>query len=92
MTDSPVPSSPAMTVQMYVAFFSNLFHGLGTYIGALKFSFKQKQLAALATPHMEIVAGMSQGLAALADILIVAGLTFSLQTSKNPRMRQCVPW
>ncbi|KAF7979660.1 hypothetical protein HWV62_41643 [Athelia sp. TMB] len=49
--------------------------------------FKQKRLAALATPHMEAVAGVSQGLAALADIIIVVALNLALSPSRNPKMK-----
>ncbi|KZP33578.1 hypothetical protein FIBSPDRAFT_924547 [Athelia psychrophila] len=49
--------------------------------------FKQKRLAALATPHMEAVAAVSQGLAALADIIIVVALNYALLPSRNPKMK-----
>jgi len=54
--------------------------------------FKQRWLTALGTPIMEIVAGISQGFAALADIMIVIALSYYLQPSRNPRMRPPEGW
>lgn len=53
-------------------------------------SFKHKRLAELATPHMTAIAGISQGFAALADIIIVVSMSFALQPSRNPKMRMQV--
>jgi hypothetical protein len=54
------------------------------------FRFKQKRLADLGTRDMEVVAGISQGFAALADIMIVGALSMVLHPSRNPRMKACV--
>jgi hypothetical protein len=54
------------------------------------FRFKQRRLADLGTPHMEVIAGISQGFAALTDIMIVGALSVALHPSRNPNMRSCV--
>jgi len=54
--------------------------------------FKQKRLADLGTPSMEVVAGISQGFASMADIMIVGALSIALQPSRNPRMRMPEGW
>lgn len=50
----------------------------------------QKRLADLGTPNMEVVAGISQGFATLADLMIIGSLTYALQPSRNPRIRMWV--
>jgi len=54
--------------------------------------FKQKRLADLGTPSMEVVAGISQGFASMADIMIVGALYVALQPSRNPRLRMPEGW
>ena len=54
------------------------------------FRFKQRRLADLGTPRMEVIAGISQGFAALTDIMIVGALSVALQPSRNPNMKLCV--
>lgn len=60
------------------------------YLSSL-FRFKQKRLADLGTTHMEVVAGISQGFAALADVIIVIALALALHPSRNPRLKPYVP-
>jgi hypothetical protein len=49
--------------------------------------FNQQRLTEAASFQMKVVAGVSQGCAALADIIIVVALCYALQPSRNPRMR-----
>jgi len=49
--------------------------------------FNQQYFHEAASFQMKVVAGISQGLAALADIIIVVTLCYALQPSRNPRIR-----
>ncbi|KZT19517.1 hypothetical protein NEOLEDRAFT_1172997 [Neolentinus lepideus HHB14362 ss-1] len=49
--------------------------------------FKQKRLSQLATPHMKIVAAMSQGLATLVDFLITGSLLWFMSPKRNDMMK-----
>jgi len=49
--------------------------------------FHQQRLIVAASLPMKVVAGLSQGLAALADIIIVVTLCYAMRPSHNPRMK-----
>jgi len=49
--------------------------------------FHQQYLIVAASSIMKVVAGLSQGLAALVDIIIVLALFYAMRPSHNPRMR-----
>ncbi|KAG1846171.1 hypothetical protein C8R48DRAFT_733471 [Suillus tomentosus] len=78
-----ITSRSVSTVVLFCAFIAFVF-GL-TSVGQF---FQQRQLSTFASPSMAIIAGMSQGFAALANIIIFIAMCWSLRPARYPDMLQ----
>ncbi|KAG2145811.1 hypothetical protein DEU56DRAFT_182512 [Suillus clintonianus] len=75
-------TSRVVTVAVFFCAFIAFVFGL-TSVGQV---FKQRQLSAFALPPMAIVAGISQGFAAVTNIIIVVAMCWSLRPARYPDM------